>query len=424
MTRDQIELGARDRLKRISFLLRWIALGAFVGTLSGATSAAFLISLKSATRSFADHGWLLYLLPLTGLLIGLAYHYGGGRSAEGNNLIIGEIHDPQAWVPRRMAPMVFVGSIASHLTGASVGREGAAIQMAGSVTDLASRILRLKPADRRIMLIAAIAGGFGSIFGVPLAGAVFALEVQAVGRVRYDALVPALAASVVGDEVVVAIGVHHTVTPELKAVGLSAGMISKVALAGIVFGLISIAFTRSIEIVKRAFTDKIRWAPLRPFFGGLCIVAMTAVAGTRDYNGLSLGLIERSLFDTGLPSWAFLIKLAFTAVALGAGFIGGEVTPQFVIGATLGATLAGVLGVPVPLLAAIGFVALFAGAANTPLACTIMGAELFGAGALPYFAIACVLSYVFSSHRGLFTTQLVDQHKGPRHDQPRPEFGG
>lgn len=414
MARDRVELGARERLKQITYLLRWTALGGIAGVLAGTASATFLISLKWVTAEFADHSWLLFVLPLAGLLVGLAYHYGGGRSVEGNNLIIGEIHDPQAWVPRRMAPMVLLGTLASHLGGASVGREGTAIQMGGSLTDLASRLLRLKPPDRRIMLIAAIAGGFGSVFGVPLAGAVFALEVQAVGRVRYDALVPALTASVIGDMVVSGFGVHHMATPDLGTVSLSLELILKIALAGIAFGLASVAFTTSVERAKAVFEKRVGWAPLRPFIGGLCLIAMTLVAGSRMYNGLSLGLIELGLTGSEVPTWGFLIKIVFTAVALGAGFIGGEVTPLFVIGATLGATLAGLLGVPVPLLAAIGFIAVFAGAANTPLACTIMGVELFGSGALPYFAIACVFSYVFSSHRGLYRTQLVGSSKLPQ----------
>ncbi len=414
MTRDRVEFGARERLKQIAYLLRWTALGVIAGVLAGTASAVFLISLKWVTAAFADHSWLLFALPVAGLLVGLAYHYGGGRSVEGNNLIIGEIHDPQAWVPRRMAPMVLLGTLASHLGGASVGREGTAIQMGGSLTDLASRLLRLKPSDRRMMLIAAIAGGFGSVFGVPLAGAVFALEVQAVGRVRYDALVPALAASVIGDMVVSGFGVHHMATPDLGKVSLTLELILKVALAGIAFGLASVAFTGSVERVKALFEKRVAWAPLRPFIGGACLIAMTLVVGSRMYNGLSLGLIELGLTGSEVPTWGFLIKLVFTAVALGAGFIGGEVTPLFVIGATLGATLAGLLGVPVPLLAALGFVAVFAGAANTPLACTIMGVELFGSGALPYFAIACVFSYVFSSHRGLYRTQLLGSSKLPQ----------
>lgn len=402
-------------------LLRWIALGSFVGLLTGTSSAVFLISLKWATTAFVENGWLLYTLPMTGLLIGLAYHYGGGRSVEGNNLIIDEIHDPKAWVPRRMAPMVFVGTVATHLSGGSAGREGTAIQMGGSLTDLASRTLRLRPDDRRIMLIAAIAGGFGSVFGVPLTGAVFALEVQTVGRVRYEALVPALTASVVGDMIVQALGVHHMPSSPLASVSLSAELVLKVGLAGIAFGLTSIAFTKSTQWVKQAFAAAISWAPLRPVIGGLAVIAMTWLVGSRAYNGLSLGLAESSLAGAEVPSWGFALKLVFTAVTLGSGFVGGEVTPLFVIGATLGATLAGFLGVPVPLLAAIGLVAVFAGAANTPLACTIMGVELFGSGALPYFAIACVVSYVFSSHSGLYAAQRVTVSKIPGRPAPQSE---
>jgi len=249
---------------------------------------------------------------------------------------------------------------------------------------------------------------------------VFALEVQSVGRVQYEALVPCLAASVVGDLVVGGLGVHHTVTPDLGQVGLSGGLLLKVMVAGLAFGLASVVFSELTHGIKRAFARWVRWAPGRPFIGGFLVIGLTLAVGDRFYNGLSLGLIEVSLFGGDVPTWGFALKILFTAVTLGSGFVGGEVTPLFVIGATLGATLAGVLDVPVPFLAALGFVAVFAGAANTPLACTIMGVELFGAGAVPYFAAACVISYVFSSHRGIYGTQRVGTPKLPRwlhHDQ-------
>lgn len=393
-------------------LLRWILLGSLVGVLAGLSSALFLVTLDWATTAFDEHPGLLYGLPLAGLAIGLVYHYGGGRSVEGNNLIIDEIHSPTDWVPRRMAPMVFVGTVVTHLFGGSAGREGTAIQMSGSLTDAASRLLRLGPADRRTMLVAAMSGGFGAVFGVPLAGAVFGLEVQAVGRLRYEALVPALVASVVGDVVVLRLGVDHLVTPQLVRVELTPVLIAKVALAGVVFGLVALAFTSVTHAVKSLF-NRIPWAPARPLVGGVVVVIMTLAVGNRLYNGLSLALAEASLFGGPVPSWAFLAKLAFTAVTLGSGFVGGEVTPLFVIGATLGASLAGVLDVPVPLLAALGFVAVFAGAANTPLACTIMGVELFGSGVVGYFAIACVLAFVFSSHRGIYGAQRSGGPKLP-----------
>ena len=396
-----------DHVRLIGHLLKWILLGTLVGILAGLASAAFLAALDWATETREANAWLIGLLPIGGLAIGLAYHYGGGRSAEGNNLIIDEIHQPKAWVPRQMAPLVFVGTFVTQLTGGSAGREGAAIQMSGSLTDVASRLLRLDPRDRRMLLIAAIAGGFGSVFGVPLAGAVFALEVQTVGRMHYEALVPCLTASVVGALVVSGLGITHTPTPQLGHVPLSVELLAKVIVAGLAFGLVSVLFTELTHACKRAFRTVIPWPPGRPVLGGLIVIAMTLAVGNQAYNGLSLGLIHASLFGGDVSGWAWLIKIVFTAVTLGALFQGGEVTPLFVIGATLGAALAVPLGVPVTFLAALGYVAVFAGATNTPLACTIMGAELFGAGAIPYFAAACVISYVFSSHRGIYVSQRV-----------------
>ena len=410
---SRVDSTLRGYGRPVVHLLRWVVLGSVVGVLAGLSSGAFLWTLDVATVAFDEHPALLYGLPIAGLCIGLVYHYGGGRAVEGNNLIIDEIHEPTAWVPRRMAPMVFVGTVVTHLFGGSAGREGTAIQMSGSLTDGASRLLRLGPADRRTMLVAAMAGGFGAVFGVPLAGAVFGLEVQAVGRLRYEALVPSLVASVVGDLVVRGLGIEHLLTPDLGRIDLEWLLLGKVAVAGIAFGLTAMAFTVVVHWIKRGFAAAIPWAPGRPLVGGVLVVLMTLAVGNRLYNGLSLGLIERGLFGGPVPTWAFVAKLVFTAVTLGSGFVGGEVTPLFVIGTTLGATLAGLLDVPVPMLAALGFVAVFAGAANTPLACTIMGVELFGGGAVGYFAVACVLAYVFSSHRGVYGAQRRGGSKLP-----------
>ena len=383
-------------------LLRWPLLGSLVGVLAGVSSTVFLISLEWVTEQSAKTDWLLYLLPVGGLVIGLAYHYGGGRSSEGNSLIIDEIHDPKAWVPRRMAPMVLIGTLSTHLLGGSAGREGTAVQMSGSLTDGASRILRLNPNDRRVMLIASIAGGFGAVFGVPLAGAVFALEVQSAKRVFGAALVASLTASVVGNIVVHQLGVHHSLLPQLGHVGFSGVLIPKVMVAAMAFGIAGAGFIHLTHSVKHAFERMVRWAPARPVIGGFMVIALTLAVGDRTYNGLSLDLIDTSLHGGPVPTWGFALKLVFTALTLGSGFVGGEVTPLFVIGATLGVTLAGALGAPLPLFAALGFVAVFAGAANTPIACTIMGLELFGPGAVVYFALACVGSYIFSTHHSIY----------------------
>jgi H+/Cl- antiporter ClcA len=403
-----------DQLRIVVHLVRWVILGSVSGVLAGLSSAAFLVTLNWATDTRLDNPGLLYLLPVAGLVIGCAYRYIGGRSAGGNVLIIEEIHEPTDWIPRRMAPLVYAGTVVTQLFGGSAGREGTAIQMSGSLTDWFSRSVRLDRVDRRMMLIAAIGGGFGAVFGVPIAGCVFALEVQAVGRMRYDALVPALAASLVGDLVVRGLGVKHLHLPHVGAVDLTPLLIGKFVLAGLVFGLASILFIEATHAIKGLLGRTVGWSPARLVVGGLAIILLVGVVGNRDYLGLSLPLITASVAGgAGVVSAAFLWKLLFTAVTLGAGFPGGEVTPLFVIGATLGVTMGRLLDVPIPLMAAVGFVAVFAAAANTPLTCTIMGIELFGSGPVVLFAVACVVAYIFSSHRGIYGSQRVDTSKGP-----------
>ena len=405
-------------------LAKWLVLGAVVGVLAGVSSAIFLATLEWATATREDLPWLLWLLPVAGLAMGLAYHYGGGDAAAGNNLILDEIHEPRGWIPRRMAPLVYVGTVVTQLFGGSAGREGTALQMSGSLTDAFSRVARLSPPDRRIMLIAALSGGFGAVFGVPVAGFVFGLEVHTVGRIRYEALLAALAASVVGDAVVTGLGVTHTVTPEVVPADLSVGLLAKVVVAGVIFGVVSRVFIALTHQLRRLYERVSMWPPLRPFIGGVGVIALTYLVGTRDYNGLSLPLITESLAGgAGVVALAFAWKLVFTSVTLGSGFQGGEVTPLFVIGATLGVTLAGVLGVDPTLLAAVGFVAVFAGAANVPIACTVMGAELFGTAAIVLFAVACVVSYLCSPHEGIYRSgRLAAATSGPG-DAHRPGGG-
>ncbi len=395
-------------VRSIFGILRWIVIGSGVGLIAGVASAALFASLTWATNTRIDHGWLLWFLPLAGLAMGVAYHYTGGRAAEGNNLIIDEIHQPDAGVPRRMAPLIFASTFLTQLFGGSAGREGTGLQLSVSLNDSIARVLPFSKIDRRLIMIAAMSAGFGGLFGVPLAGAIFGLEVQTRGRIRYDALIPCLTGSLVADRVVRGLGVHHLATNELAGFDNSVGSLLRVSVLGIAFGLTGVAFIVATRAIKSIGSRWISWPPARPVIGGIIIITLTLAVGTRDYLGLSLPLASSALDGNSTSGSEFVLKLIFTAITLGFGFYGGEVTPLNVIGATLGAAMAPVLGLPIALGAALGYVAVFAGAANVPLTCTIMAVELFGGHALVPAAITCVLAYVFSSHRSIYSAQPID----------------
>ena len=405
-----------DFVAVLRLIAKWTVLGGIVGVLAGTASAIFLTSLAWATQTRLAYPWLLWLLPLAGLLMGWTYHRFGGAAAQGNNLVIDEVNRDRSRIPLRMAPLVLLGTVITHLFGGSAGREGTAIQMGASLADNVWRWLRVAPADRRMTIMAGISGGFGSVFGVPVAGAVFGLEVQSVGRIHYTGLVPCLVAATVGDLVTRAWGVPHAHYPQFAPVAIEPWLLLKVVIAGVAFGVTSLTFVELTHGIKRLMTLLTRWTPLNPLIGGFVIIALTLLVGTRDYLGLSLPLIERTMDGTGVVTFAFLLKLIFTAVTLGTGYLGGEVTPLFVIGSTLGYTLGTLLGIDPALLAAIGLVAVFAGASNTPLACTIMGIELFGGGITLYLFLGCAVAYLASGHRGIYGTQMVGVPKIPHVD--------
>ena len=385
-----------------------------MGALCGVASAVFLFLLDRATRWREAHEGLVYTLPLAGLAIGALYARWGKPIRGGNNLVIDTVHEDSPQIPVRMAPMVLLGTVLTHLFGGSAGREGTAVQMGASLADAVAHRFRVAPLTRRELLAAGIAGGFGSVFGTPVAGVVFGLEVVVVGRLTYEALLPALVASVVGDLVTRGLGIVHTVYPAPAPLPLTPLVLLKLAVFAAAVAATATTFVELTHLLKKLGERYLPALPLRMALGGAAIVGLWKLAGTDAYLGLGVPTLVRA-FSEPLPASAFAWKLLFTAVTLGAGFLGGEVTPLFFVGAALGNALAGPLGLPRELAAGIGFAALFAAAANTPLALTVMAVELLGAGVLPHVAIVATLAYLLTGHRGIYPAQRIARfkHGGP-----------
>ena len=432
----------REHLALGRYVLKWLAVGVPTGAIIGSAVALFLWLLERATeiRFSTDLPsgipWLLFLLPIGGVAVGLLYHAFGKNVEAGNNLIMEQIHAPGGGVPIRMTPLVLIGTVLTHLFGGSAGREGTAVQMGGSLASSIGKLLRLDEADTAALLTAGIAGGFGAVFGTPFTGAVFAVEVLAIGTLSWAAMVPCLIASVAGDAACRAWHIHHTayhigtlvghsVSPSLP--GLNLLLLLKVVAASVGFGLASVLFAELTHGLHRVVAGLMPVPYLRPAIGAGVVIALAFTIGP-DYLGLGVTAdpnhpnqvcILSCFHPGGASPWSWWWKTIFTAVTLASGFKGGEVTPLFFIGAALGNVSARLLHAPVDLFAGLGFVGVFAGATNTPLACTIMGIELFaagdaglvGSGLVVYLATACFVSYLMSGHSGIYLSQRIGTPK-------------
>ncbi|MCH8554215.1 MAG: chloride channel protein [Schleiferiaceae bacterium] len=386
-----------------------ILMGAVVAIPIGLAAALFLFLLEWFTAIRLANFWLLWGLPLGGFLVGWLYHVYGQDAVAGNNLIIQETERPKKKIPLHMAPLVFFGTLVTHLFGGSAGREGTAVQMGAAIAD-AIGYKRGDAQFRQVILVCGVSAGFAAVFGTPFTGIIFAIEVAILGKRKYRAIVPGLVAALIADGICHATGVPHVDYALEYIPALTFKRLPILLFAGALFGIAAFLFSKGTSFSGKGFQWAISYPPLRPAVGGAVLAIVFFFMGTQKYMGLGIQEIVAS-FVVQQEWWVFLLKIAFTAFTIGAGFKGGEVTPLFFIGATLGSALSGFLPVELYLLAALGFVGVFAGATNTPIACTAMAMELFGVGIWPQAAIICFTAYLFSGQSSIYAAQQLPNPK-------------
>ena len=390
----------------LKIILRWLLLIASIGISAGLSSAFFLWSLDIATSIFTRHPQLIYGLPAAGGLLAYVSHWVGSAANQGNNAIIRGIKGDMNRVPLLMAPFILITTLLTHLFGGSAGREGTAVQMSGSLADTLLTRFDIPQSERAHYLRAAAAAGFGAVFGTPIAGAVFGIEVSKERKsVTYQNLIPCLLASLIGDFTCRLTGVGHAHYSHIDVPRITPTLLLWMLICGVGIGLLAVVFIEAQQFLSRLGAGKPNGWRLRPLLGGIAILMMTWIIGTNDFNGLGLPLISSALNGSPLPVWTFAIKLAFTVVTLGSGFKGGEVTPLFCIGSLFGNGFASATHQDPKFFAGLGFVSLFAAAANVPLTGWVLAMELFG----PRLSLLSMLvigsAYLVSGRRTIYAAQ-------------------
>lgn len=376
----------------------------FIGVLAGSSAFVFLFSLELANKLFDEHHQLLYLLPFVGFAIVWIFQKIGQGSEKGTHLIIEEIHDPKKVLPARMAPLILISTIVTHLTGGSAGREGTAVQMAASLSDQLAKLFKLDLQERKILLIAGAGAGFSAAIGAPWAGMIFGMEMIYIGKFKPVAILECLIASFMAYYTATFLGAKHMHFETLQGFSINLVLVFSVLISAICFGFAARFFIFSTHGVEKILAQKIKSKPLQAFTVGVLLIFLFSIEGSYRFNGLSLELILEAFQAPSSLDIPFL-KSIFTSLTVGSGFKGGEFIPLVLIGTSLGSFIAGTMGASIPLLAGLGFVSVFGAAAKTPITCTILAMELFGYPIGPWALISCMISYFIAGRKGIYKNQ-------------------
>ena len=394
--------------KNILYFIRWTAISIVMGTVCGLIGTAFGYGVIYAQRLFKTHSFMLYLMPVAGVLIVLLHQMFHELGNRGTNLILESISSDER-IPMATLPCIFISTILSQAVGASAGKEGAALQIGGCIGNYFGDVFHMDERDKKVMIMSGMSGCFGAIFGTPLAAAMFGIEVISIGVAYYAALVPCVFASFIGAQISGALGLHgesfpilhipeFSLVPALYTVGL-----------GLTCALLSVCFCILLHETQHLYKNKIGNVYVRILVAAGLSIALALIFG-REYCGAGFNLVEKAV-DGESAYLGFLLKMIFTAVALGGGFKGGEIVPTLAVGASFGCTFGLLTGFEPSLCAAAGMLATFVGVTNCPIATMFLGFELFGFEAMPYFAVAVAISFTLSGYYGLYSGQKFTYSK-------------
>lgn len=390
---------------RIGAFIKWTLFAVVIGLVVGVVGAGFHEAIEIAAGYRTAHDWLIFLLPVAGVLIVLLYRACGMERDPGTNYVLLSVRENKP-MRLRTAPLIIVATVLTHLVGGSSGREGAALQLGSAISDRIGRGMKLDEKDERIVTMCGMAAGFAALFGTPIAAAVFAMEVCSVGVMYYAAIFPGMLSALLAALMARTLGIHATAFTLAEAPALSVGVLPGVVVLGAACAVLAIAFCIVLGGVHHLYDRYLPNPIVRAAVGGAIVAVLTLLVGTRDYNGAGMDVVARAIAGEASP-FAFALKIIFTALTLGCGFKGGEIVPAFFAGATFGCVFGGLIGLPAGFGAALGMVAVFCGVTNCPLTSVLLAYELFGGAGLPLFALCCAVSFMLSGYRGLYAEQKI-----------------
>jgi len=393
------------QILHILIFLKWLLLAGTSGLLVGLIATLFSYTLSGVTNFRISHPEIIYGLPFAGIVIAAMYHLTGMKNPRGTNLVISSVRSDDD-IPVLMAPVIFIATALTHLFGGSAGREGAALQLGGSIGQNLGRLLKLNDKDVQIMTMCSMSAAFSALFGTPLTATIFSMEVISVGIMHYAALVPCALSSIVACETAKYLGIGAEAFVIQVIPAMSVSVFIQVILLSALCAYMSIFFCFMMHQGSQLFARYFKNPYLRVFVGGLIIIILTMIFGT-DYNGAGMNIIEAAIHESTVKPEAFIIKLLMTAITLGAGYKGGEIVPSFFVGASFGCLIGPMLGLPASFSSALGLMILFCGVTNCPMTSLFLAFELFGFQALPLFLIADGIGYMLSGYYGLYSEQKI-----------------